>query len=579
MPGEDFFDPTLFKGIHHVTGGPMRIPCGPVIAPALWSIEVPEGYAFSLDTETLSKNPDDSCAVLQIQKADREDFADPLGAEVSLTVSCSAYIGTESMHWEDVQEIFPQNQIAGLMKPLTDGMLLARTPRKTDKKQEIEKSMLICPTVGVSFIMQIAVSVEHPAEQREQIRQRFYKSIRRTNLWKSEKEPKLHQPFLFGRLSFDENQWYETDGGIRLPVPDGCRGMPSRIDFSSWDLTSLGLSEEQQEEVWQVETPEAMISPTDDSMGFFGDNALYIRILRSDTIPDQTGDWPDEPKKSAVRAYLNAMNSHLPEIDPDWGGVNYLSEITPSGGYIFEADVPEDGVGFRFAVATQGGFCVGYFFLRYSEPDAVEDLVDVMYDAQRLGFWYMNRVLAGIRGETEAAPPEDEEPVAWSEEEIWTAEPEEDGEDETEPEAYWQTEEAEEEEDETELAAEAQAFEPAPERAERPGEALAWARREAARTYSAPRTETHSLYGERRQSAQPTLAEQMLSGGTQLTSGGRSERRRARAEATERRILALEAEKAGLRGIRNLFRRLKLQREIDALSEKLARYRRLEEER
>ena len=352
MPGEDFFDPTLFKGIHHVTGGPMRIPCGPVIAPALWSIEVPEGYAFSLDTETLSKNPDDSCAVLQIQKADREDFADPLGAEVSLTVSCSAYIGTESMHWEDVQEIFPQNQIAGLMKPLTDGMLLARTPRKTDKKQEIEKSMLICPTVGVSFIMQIAVSVEHPAEQREQIRQRFYKSIRRTNLWKSEKEPKLHQPFLFGRLSFDENQWYETDGGIRLPVPDGCRGMPSRIDFSSWDLTSLGLSEEQQEEVWQVETPEAMISPTDNSMGFFGDNALYIRILRSDTIPDQTGDWPDEPKKSAVRAYLNAMNSHLPEIDPDWGGVNYLSEITPSGGYIFEADVPEDGVGFRFAVAT-----------------------------------------------------------------------------------------------------------------------------------------------------------------------------------------------------------------------------------
>ena len=579
MPGEDFFDPTLFKGIHHVTGGPMRIPCGPVIAPALWSIEVPEGYAFSLDTETLSKNPDDSCAVLQIQKADREDFADPLGAEVSLTVSCSAYIGTESMHWEDVQEIFPQNQIAGLMKPLTDVMLLARTPRKTDKKQEIEKSMLICPTVGVSFIMQIAVSVEHPAEQREQIRQRFYKSIRRTNLWKSEKEPKLHQPFLFGRLSFDENQWYETDGGIRLPVPDGCRGMPSRIDFSSWDLTSLGLSEEQQEEVWQVETPEAMISPTDNSMGFFGDNALYIRILRSDTIPDQTGDWPDEPKKSAVRAYLNAMNSHLPEIDPDWGGVNYLSEITPSGGYIFEADVPEDGVGFRFAVATQGGFCVGYFFLRYSEPDAVEDLVDVMYDAQRLGFWYMNRVLAGIRGETEAAPPEDEEPVAWSEEEIWTAEPEEDGEDETEPEAYWQTEEAEEEEDETELAAEAQAFEPAPERAERPGEALAWARREAARTYSAPRTETHSLYGERRQSAQPTLAEQMLSGGTQLTSGGRSERRRARAEATERRILALEAEKAGLRGIRNLFRRLKLQREIDALSEKLARYRRLEEER
>ena len=579
MPGEDFFDPTLFKGIHHVTGGPMRIPCGPVIAPALWSIEVPEGYAFSLDTETLSKNPDDSCAVLQIQKADREDFADPLGAEVSLTVSCSAYIGTESMHWEDVQEIFPQNQIAGLMKPLTDGMLLARTPRKTDKKQEIEKSMLICPTVGVSFIMQIAVSVEHPAEQREQIRQRFYKSIRRTNLWKSEKEPKLHQPFLFGRLSFDENQWYETDGGIRLPVPDGCRGMPSRIDFSSWDLTSLGLSEEQQEEVWQVETPEAMISPTDNSMGFFGDNALYIRILRSDTIPDQTGDWPDEPKKSAVRAYLNAMNSHLPEIDPDWGGVNYLSEITPSGGYIFEADVPEDGVGFRFAVATQGGFCVGYFFLRYSEPDAVEDLVDVMYDAQRLGFWYMNRVLAGIRGETEAAPPEDEEPVAWSEEEIWTAEPEEDGEDETEPEAYWQTVEAEEEEDETELAAKAQAFEPAPERAERPGEALAWARREAARTYSAPRTETHSLYGERRQSAQPTLAEQMLSGGTQLTSGGRSERRRARAEATERRILALEAEKAGLRGIRNLFRRLKLQREIDALSEKLARYRRLEEER
>ena len=579
MPGEDFFDPTLFKGIHHVTGGPMRIPCGPVIAPALWSIEVPEGYAFSLDTETLSKNPDDSCAVLQIQKADREDFADPLGAEVSLTVSCSAYIGTESMHWEDVQEIFPQNQIAGLMKPLTDGMLLARTPRKTDKKQEIEKSMLICPTVGVSFIMQIAVSVEHPAEQREQIRQRFYKSIRRTNLWKSEKEPKLHQPFLFGRLSFDENQWYETDGGIRLPVPDGCRGMPSRIDFSSWDMTSLGLSEEQQEEVWQVETPEAMISPTDDSMGFFGDNALYIRILRSDTIPDQTGDWPDEPKKSAVRAYLNAMNSHLPEIDPDWGGVNYLSEITPSGGYIFEADVPEDGVGFRFAVATQGGFCVGYFFLRYSEPDAVEDLVDVMYDAQRLGFWYMNRVLAGIRGETEAAPPEDEEPVAWSEEEIWTAEPEEDGEDETEPEAYWQTVEAEEEEDETELAAKAQAFELAPERAERPGEALAWARREAARTYSAPRTETHSLYGERRQSAQPTLAEQMLSGGTQLTSGGRSERRRARAEATERRILALEAEKAGLRGIRNLFRRLKLQREIDALSEKLARYRRLEEER
>ena len=173
----------------------------------------------------------------------------------------------------------------------------------------------------------------------------------------------------------------------------------------------------------------------------------------------------------------------------------------------------------------------------------------------------MNRVLAGIRGETEAAPPEDEEPVAWSEEEIWTAEPEEDGEDETEP------------------AAEAQAFEPAPERAERPGEALAWARREAARPNSAPRTETHSLYGERRQSAQPTLAEQMLSGGTQLTSGGRSERRRARAEATERRILALEAEKAGLRGIRNLFRRLKLQREIDALSEKLARYRRLEEER
>ena len=67
-------------------------------------------------------------------------------------------------------------------------------------------------------------------------------------------------------------------------------------------------------------------------MGFFGGNALYIRILRSDTIPDQTGDWPDEPKKSAVRAYLNAMNSHLPEIDPDWGGVNYLSEITPSGG-------------------------------------------------------------------------------------------------------------------------------------------------------------------------------------------------------------------------------------------------------
>lgn len=556
MPGEDFFDPTLFKGIHHVTGGPMRIPCGPVIAPALWSIEVPEGYAFSLDTETLSENPDDSRAVLQIQKADRVDFVNPSDAEVNLSVDCARYGSADKpMHWEEVQEEFPFDHVAGLMQPLTDGMLLARTPRETDEKQETESFYLTCPTIDAIFIGKIAVSMERPAKEREQIRQCFYKSIRRTNLWRPEKEPKLRQPFLFGRLSFDENQWYETDGGIRLPVPDGCRGMPSRIDFSSWDLTSLGLSEEQQEELRHVETPEAMISPTNDSMGFFGDNALYIRILRSDTIPDQTGDWPDEQKKSAVRAYLNAMNSHLSEIDSDWGGVNYLSEVTPSGGYIFEADAPEDGVGFRFAVATQGGFCVGYFFLRYSEPDAVEDLVDVMYDAQRLGFWYMNRVLAGIRGETEASPETDEPEM---EEEDWTAEPEEE-EEKGEPEP--------------------QAFEPAPERAERPGEALAWARREAARTYSAPRTETHSLYGERRQSAQPTLAEQMLSGGTQLTSGGRSERRRARAEATERRILALEAEKAGLRGIRNLFRRLKLQREIDALSEKLARYRRLEEER
>lgn len=132
--------------------------------------------------------------------------------------------------------------------------------------------------------------------------------------------------------------------------------------------------------------------------------------------------------------------------------------------------------------------------------------------------------------------------------------------------------------DEPEPEPKPQAFEPVPERTERPGEALAWARREAARTYSAPRTETGSLYGQR-QSAQPTLAEQMLSGGAQFTSGGRSERRRARAEATERRILALEAEKAGLKGIRNLFRRMRLQREIDTLSEKLARYRRLEGER
>lgn len=556
MPGEDFFDPTLFKGIHHVTGGPMRIPCGPVIAPALWSIEVPEGYAFSLDSETLSENPDDSRAVLQIQKADRVDFANPSDAEVNLSVDCARYGSADKpMHWEEVQEEFPFDHVAGLMQPLTDGMLLARTPRETDEKQETESFYLTCPTIDAIFIGKIAVSMERPAKEREQIRQRFYKSIRRTNLWRPEKEPKLRQPFLFGRLSFDENQWYETDGGIRLPVPDGCRGMPSRIDFSSWDLTSLGLSEEQQEELRHVETPEAMISPTNDSMGFFGDNALYIRILRSDTIPDQTGDWPDEQKKSAVRAYLNAMNSHLSEIDSDWGGVNYLSEVTPSGGYIFEADAPEDGVGFRFAVATHGGFCMGYFFLRYSEPDAVENLVDVMYDAQRLGFWYMNRVLAGIRGETEASPETDEPEM---EEEDWTAEPEEE-EEKGEPEP--------------------QAFEPAPERGERPGEALAWARREAARTYSAPRSEPRSLYGERRQSAQPTLAEQMLSGGTQLTSGGRSERRRARAEATERRILALEAEKAGLRGIRSLLRRLKLQREIDALSEKLARYRRLEEER
>ena len=458
-------------------------------------------------------------------------------------------------------------------------MLLARAPREKDEKQETESFYLTCPTIDAIFIGKIAVSMERPAKEREQIRKRFYKSIRLTNLWRPEKEPKLRQPFLFGRLSFDENQWYETDGGIRLPVPDGCFGMPSRIDFSSWDLTSLGLSEEQQEEVRQVETPEAMIQPMDDSMGFFGSNALYIRIQRSDMIPDQTGDWPDEQKKSAVRAYLNAMNSHLSENDSDWGGnINYLSEVTPNGGYVFEADAPEDGVGFRFAVGTHGGFCTGYFFLRYSEPDAVEGLVDVMYDAQRLGFWYMNRVLAGIRGEVDTALGTDE-----PEEEDWTAEPEEeDEEDEPETEALWQAdepdEEAEDEEDEPEPEPEPQAFMPAPERAERPGDALAWARREAARTYSAPRSEPRSLYAER-QSAQPTLAEQMLSGGTQLTSGGRSERRRARAEATERRILALQAEKAGLRGIRSLLRRLKLQREIDALSEKLARYRRREEER
>lgn len=564
--GRDLFDPTLFQGIHHVTGGPMRIPCGSDIAPALWSIEVPEGYAFSLDTETLSKNPDDSNAVLQIQKADGDDFANPSDAEVSLSVDCARYGSDKPMYWEEVQEEFPFDHIAGLMQPLTDGMLLARTPMETDEKQETESFYLTCPTIDAIFIGKIAVSMERPAKEREQIRQRFYKSIRQTDVWKPEKEPKLRQPFLFGRLSFDENQWYETNGGIRLPVPDGCFGMPARIDFLSWDLTSLGLSEEQQEEVGQVETPEAMIQPMDDSMGFSGSSALYIRITESKVIPDRTGDWPDELKKRAVRAYLNAMNSHLSENDSDWGSnINYLSEVTPNGGFFFEADTPEDGVGFRFLVATHGGLCMGYFFLRYSEPDAVEDLADVMYDAQRLGFWYMNQVLAGIKGEVDTSLGIDEPE-------------EEDEENEPEPEAYWQTEKPDEEAEEEEDEPGPQAFEPMPERGERPGEALAWARREAARTYSAPHTETRSLYGERRQSEQPTLAEQILAGGTQLTSGGRSERRRARAEATERRIRALEEEKAGLKGIRSLFRRMKLQREIDALSEKLARCRRLEGE-
>ena len=410
MLGKKEFDSTLFKGIHHVTGGPMRIPCGSVLSPALWSIEVPEGYAFSLDSETLSKNPDDSRAVLWIQKADGDDFENPSDAEVNLSVDCARYGSADKpMHWEEVQEEFPFDHVAGLMQPLTDGMLLARTPRETDEKQETESFYLTCPTIDAIFIGKIAVSMERPAKEREQIRQCFYKSIRRTNLWRPEKEPKLRQPFLFGRLSFDENQWYETDGGIRLPVPDGCRGMPSRIDFSSWDLTSLGLSEEQQEEVRQVETPEAMIQPMDDSMGFSGSNALYIRITESKAVPDRTGDWPDELKKRAVRAYLNAMNIYLFENDSDWGSnINYLSEVTPSGGYVFEADARGDGVGFRFFVCTHGGFCMGYFFLRYSEPDAVENLVDVMYDAQRLGFWYMNRVLAGIRGEAETAPETDD---------------------------------------------------------------------------------------------------------------------------------------------------------------------------
>lgn len=559
MPGEDFFDPTLFKGIHHVTGGPMRIPCGSRHVMNVWTIEVPEGYAFSMDPNETGIHPDGSPAGVQIQKAEKLDFHNPVDATVDIEVFFREM--ENKLYYTDYVNILD----AASVRKAGEFLLLTGT-RETEYGFDEIDFQIFLPTVKNVFIGLIRVSLSVPEDERKQIMDQFIDSIEMVDKRNTAKEYVFHAPFAVKKLSFHSGDMLEVKENLKLPIPDGCYGV-------SLDREKRGLLEQ------------TAILPVGTALGkdmFKSGVGIRVDVV----IPSEAlTEMSPEDRKRAYPGSLQIAYENNQKMFSQWAkGAVFLTEVTEySAGIFLMTMIPDPcGIAINFTVCEAGGLCNGILFLGYQKPLYElndEEILEMSYDAQMAGFWYMNQVLAGIRGETEAAPPEDEEPVAWSEEEIWTAEPEEDGEDETEPEAYWQTEEAEEEEDETEPAAKAQAFEPAPERAERPGEALAWARREAARTYSAPRTETHSLYGERRQSAQPTLAEQMLSGGTQLTSGGRSERRRARAEATERRILALEAEKAGLRGIRNLFRRLKLQREIDALSEKLARYRRLEEER
>ena len=547
--GRDLFDPTLFKGIHHVTGGPMCIPCGSRHVMNVWTIEVPEGYAFSMDPNETGIHPDGSPAGVQIQKAEKLDFHNPVDATVDIEVFFREI--ENKLYYTDYVNISD----AASVRKAGEFLLLTGMRETVNGFEEIDFQIFL-PTVKNVFIGLIRVSLSVPEEERKRIMDQFIDSIEMVDKRNTAKEYVFHAPFTVKKLSFHSGDMLEVKENLKLPIPDGCYGI-------SLDREKRGLLEQ------------TAILPVGTALGEgMFKSGMVIRV--DVVIPSESlNEMSPENRKRAYPGSLQIAYENNQKIFSQWAkGAVFLTEVTEySAGVFLMTMIPNPcGIAINFTVCEAGGLCNGMLFLGYQKPLSElndEEILEMSYDAQLAGFWYMNQVLAGIRGETEAAPETDEPEME-----------EEDEEDEPETEAYWQADEPDEEaEEEEEDEPEPQAFEPLPERVERPGEALAWARREAARTYSAPRTETRSLYGERRQSAQPTLAEQMLSGGTQLTSGGRSEHRRARAEATERRILALQAEKAGLKGIRSLLRRLKLQREIDALSEKLARYRRLEGER
>lgn len=219
------------KGIHSVKKGTERVAVG-----SLWSIEVPAGYSYCVDTSLTATDINDVHYLLQIQKTDDCDFNQSYPSEVSVAVRDVLYF-LDSYHEDARKQIDQFDQIAQQLSIAMGGYELIRS----------EKDILIGRAVDTLFsysfmyfiltggsnsviVLQITFATDTPSDEAEKIAGEFISSV----------EPILVENYAYsldqinlGKSyipNFDNAKYVSVDGAFKVPVPNGFKSKQSDED-------------------------------------------------------------------------------------------------------------------------------------------------------------------------------------------------------------------------------------------------------------------------------------------------------------------------------------------------------------
>lgn len=212
------------KGIHSVEQGKERVPVG-----SLWSIEVPAGYSYCIDTEKTALDVEGNHYVLQIQKTDDCDFNESYPSKINVAVrdkfyACEKYSSNARDLLDEFTKMVQQLSSGGAKVIRAEKDILVAI---YEWPEFFSYTLFILPG-GTNTICTCQIHFLYAlSEDTEIIARQFADSIQpmTVNDFAETKDLVCLDRSFFP--DFEKAKYVDVDGAFKLPVPEGFEGKPS----------------------------------------------------------------------------------------------------------------------------------------------------------------------------------------------------------------------------------------------------------------------------------------------------------------------------------------------------------------